>query len=317
MKTTQKPQREMNIQPEMTAVLELVRDLGQAYGSSYLIRVLKGEEENLREGHEALSGYGSLADMHFIRLRNLISFLVADGYLAIKDKRYGTIDLTEKGVAFLQAPEAVKVSPRQLRSNPYDLQLMRELKALRRSLSEKEGKPAFGIFTNYTLEEIVNQKPLDAVSLKGVPGIGDYKADRYGHLVIQAIERVKEQKAKDRAVAAYKRAHNAAHQEVKAMFEAGLSLEEMADKRGVKESTLKRYLSTLHHAGQINLRPWIEGQVATEELEKGKTYFEKAPNSRLKEAYETLGLDYETLRLCRLYISNVATSQGVLQLGQA
>ncbi|RMG32176.1 MAG: hypothetical protein D6730_00015 [Bacteroidetes bacterium] len=318
MKTKQHHKHDVNVRQETEIVLQAVRDLPHAYGAHYLRKLLQGRSDlGIKEGHETLQSFGQLAEWHFDRVDCLIRLLIAEGYLKIADARFGTIDLDMKGVEFLQNPHELWVSSKKLRTNAYDIRLTMELRQIRAQLSAEEQKPPYRIFSNYAMQQMVQTKPRDVVELKQIPGIGDYKADRYGHLILQSIEAIRQQKKKDRAVRTFKKAHNATHQAVKSMFESGMSVEEMAKKRGVKESTIRQYLFNLHQAGQIDLMPWIETQVEGTALEKSKNYFESAQNPRLKEAYEMLGLDYDTLRLCRLYVANLNSVQTELRYDYA
>ena len=61
--------------------------------------------------------------------------------------------------------------------------------------------------------------------------------------------------------------------------------------------------------GEIDLRPWIEKNVDSKALYKGAEYFKKVSNPKVKEAFQVLGLDYETLNLCKMYVANVVSRQ--------
>lgn len=313
MNTTKSTSKTMNGRKHVLSILQTVQLLKQNHGANYLQRILLGKTEfDFKEGHESLPTFGALAEEHFDKVYRLIYYLVQHEYLEITNTNYGTIGITEKGKDFLHEPQDIWLRPKDLRTNVYDIQLIIKLREIRRNFSKQEAKPSFLIFSDYLLQLIVEHKPTDILSLKKLPGIGDYKADRYGHLIIQAIHEVSERKRMNNQVRRFKQAHAPSHQEVKVMFEAGMGIDEIAEKKQIQPSTVRSYLFNLHEAGQINLLPWIEKEVDGENLAKGKAYFQSVQNPRLKEAYEMLGLDYDTLKLCRLYVSNLATSQADL-----
>ena len=93
------------------------------------------------------------------------------------------------------------------------------------------------------------------------------------------------------------------------LFEKGFTVEQIASQHELKTGTIQHYLLTLHQAGEIDLIPWIKDQLSTEELEKGSRYFQQHENPKLSQAFADLGLDYDTLRLCRLYVAKHDTVQ--------
>ncbi len=314
MNSEKKLSKGMNMREETLLVLKTVHELEHAYGVNYLRQILQGEKGmRVKEAHQQLPTFGSMSEEHFDRINNLIYQLVTKGLLEISDANSGTIRLSEMGEAFIDEPEDLWLRPRDLRSSMYDIQLRRALRQIRQKLAKQEAQPVFRIFSNYCLQQIVQQQPTDVVSLKKIPGIGDFKADRYGHLILQAVNQVREKKAEDAQISMYKRANSPSLQTVKTLFESGFSPEVIAEKRRLKKGTVQRYLLTLHQAGEIDLLPWIEHEIEPQTLEKGKTYFQNTQNPRLKDAYEMLGLDYDTLRLCRLYVANIATAQTELR----
>jgi DNA helicase-2/ATP-dependent DNA helicase PcrA len=65
--------------------------------------------------------------------------------------------------------------------------LVDALKAWRLEESRAEGKPAYVIFHDSTLEEIAKREPSSLDELLEVPGIGPTKADRYGDAVLKVV----------------------------------------------------------------------------------------------------------------------------------
>ncbi|MEL6842126.1 MAG: helix-turn-helix domain-containing protein, partial [Bacteroidota bacterium] len=96
-------------------------------------------------------------------------------------------------------------------------------------------------------------------------------------------------------------------QMVKALFESGAASHEIAQRRGIKQSSVVRSLEYLQNAGQIDTCSWVEEQLPPQSLRKGKAYFQDRPQSSLRAAYESLGLDYDSLRMCRMYVSSLKT----------
>ena len=297
----------VNITQEAEAVLKTVILLGQPYGLNYLVRILQG---NLDYGvkdlsHKNFETFGALKELRLGKIQDTVKFLIRKEFLKVVNKRYGLVSITEKGESFLENPETLEVHPSSLYTSKLDRKLIRSLRELRKELGEKEQKPAFHIFTDYAIQCIVEAKPANNEELKELPGFGEFKIEAYGQQILAIIEEAEAtriEKGKERLNFLV---NTPSHQQVKALFEAGESIEDIADKRQVQPTTVKTCLYRLHAAGQIDLNPWIEQQIEDSDLKKGSEYFHNAPNSKLKEAHEKLGMDYETLRLCRMYVNKI------------
>ncbi|MEM6630149.1 MAG: HRDC domain-containing protein [Bacteroidota bacterium] len=307
--------RKVNITEDAITILKTVMLFDQPYGMNYLARILLGSKDYgfKNEMHTELETFGLFKEVRIDRIRDLINYLIKKEFLFVSNKRYGIIAITQGGENFLDKPETLEVLPRYLYTNRHDRRLYKVLRSLRKELASQEGKPPFHIFTDYTLQCLVEAKPSTVSELKNIPGIGDYKADIYGQALLKTFEEHAEQKAEDSKTKLIQMANSPSHQEVKALFESGMDIPSIAERRQVQPTTVKSSLYRLHNTGQIDLNPWIEQQVTDSDLEKGTEYFRNSSNTKLKEAYEQLGMDYETLRLCRMYVNKVTTLEEELR----
>ena len=70
-----------------------------------------------------------------------------------------------------------------------DLRLLTQLKIIRKDLANKSGMPAFVIFTDKTLESMARYKPKDEKELLLIPGVGQKKAEKYGRVFLEHINK--------------------------------------------------------------------------------------------------------------------------------
>jgi ATP-dependent DNA helicase RecQ len=68
-------------------------------------------------------------------------------------------------------------------------ELFGRLRALRRSIADAEGRPAYIIFSDATLRAMAELRPASAAELLQVPGVGPAKLERYGRAFLEAIGR--------------------------------------------------------------------------------------------------------------------------------
>lgn len=61
------------------------------------------------------------------------------------------------------------------------------LRAVRRELADEAGVPAYIVFGDKVLLEMVSRRPATLSELRMVPGVGDVKLERYGHAFLEAL----------------------------------------------------------------------------------------------------------------------------------
>ncbi|WNJ16474.1 HRDC domain-containing protein [Pontibacter sp. G13] len=308
--------REVNIRKDAVAILSLVEELSGAFSSTYIARLLQG---NVMFGlkarhHLEMEQFGAMSQHQSYRIHLTIGLLVEMEYIEIKHQVYGTLGLLAKGSSFLKAPHDLRVLERCLRPNVLDLQLAEDLRQIRIQIAQKQSMKIYQVFTDYTLHKIVEAKPVNWSELVRIPGIGDYKANRYGPAIIQATAEAKSRAVASNRARMYKQANSPSHQAVKYLFQAGHSMEEIAELRKVRPATIQKSLVVLAEAGQINLGKWIQNHVEPSVLKRGAEYFQANPKEKLQEAFQQLGIDYDSLRLCKLYVSRMTSKITQLDL---
>jgi len=65
--------------------------------------------------------------------------------------------------------------------------LFAALKTWRLEESKRKGLPAYVIFHDATLAQIAREKPASTGALRGIPGVGAVKMQRYGEAVLELV----------------------------------------------------------------------------------------------------------------------------------
>ena len=186
-----------------------IRDhLGYSVGVTILIRVLRGSRDRriLDLELDALSTYGLMKNTSRVELCELIENLETEGYL-YKNPTNETIILTERSRDVLFRDKKVKILMRKpLKANErsfdnlkVDEGLFEALKALRLRIATNEKVPAYIVFSNSTLQDMVSKKPTTMTEFLKVSGVGKYKAEQYGEMFITEIKRYKDGDYYDRS----------------------------------------------------------------------------------------------------------------------
>ncbi|MEM1344110.1 MAG: RecQ family ATP-dependent DNA helicase, partial [Pseudomonadota bacterium] len=171
---------------------------GERFGAGHLIDILRGQatDKVVARGHDQLPTFG--VGQEFSKGEWSVIFRQLQGLDLLRPDaaRHGALALTEAARPILrgEAPlrlrrDTVARMAKTARRAPAaaavavaeeDAPLLAELKALRRSLAEAARVPAYVIFPDRTLIEMVARKPETLEALRAVPGVGDKKLERYG-----------------------------------------------------------------------------------------------------------------------------------------
>ena len=179
---------------------------GQRFGVAYLIDVLRGRDtERIRRfGHDRLPTFGVGSDLDAREWRSVFRQLVARGLLRVEMERYGSIMLTEasrpvlRGEAEVHMRRDSRPSARRSRGSArrpppppdpatWDEALWQALRARRTELARDQKVPAYVIFPDATLREMVAHKPRSLHDLGALSGVGEKRLERYGDLFLEVI----------------------------------------------------------------------------------------------------------------------------------
>jgi ATP-dependent DNA helicase RecQ len=189
--------------------LSCVYRTGQRFGAAHLTDVLIGNKtdrvERLR--HDKIKTFGVGRDLSPSEWRSVFRQLMAGGLLSVNLARISGFRLTRKSWPVLRGERQVRFrkdpqpstaiarfqkAPRTESTDwrPEEYLLWEKLRELRREIADRHGIPAFVVFHDKTLREMVALKPTTKEELLLVSGVGETKAARYGQPFLQAISAV-------------------------------------------------------------------------------------------------------------------------------
>ena len=188
--------------------LSAVYRLGQRFGMGYVVDVLRGStmERILASGHDRLTVYGIGADRSKDDWSAILRQLVHRGFLRVDVAEYSTLKLTEAARPVLRGEEpvvlarppaprpAVAKEPKLSRAASSALKtdaqvaLFERLRDLRRDVAAEQSVPAYVVFTDATLIDMVRKWPSTTEEFLAVSGVGAAKLERYGETFLAAIE---------------------------------------------------------------------------------------------------------------------------------
>ena len=177
---------------------------GQRFGVNYLVDVLlgKSDERVRRFGHDEQPTFGIGTEHTASEWRSLYRQLIARGVLAVDVDGHGSVLLTEAARPVLRGESTLELRHAPLRASggrrgggrqgrggarkppvtipPADRSLWEALRALRKRLSDLAGVPAYVVFNDATLADMITIKPRSHGEMAAVSGVGAAKLERYG-----------------------------------------------------------------------------------------------------------------------------------------
>ncbi len=187
----------------LSCVKRIQTKLGYCVGPTLVVRTLRGSrEKRVQElGLNSLSTFGLMGELPRDRVNGYIQALEEAGYLYM-EPTYRTLRLTGKAdpVLYDQQPVLVQLkrenAQKQTRNTPPkasslqpDAGVFEALRALRREIANREGLPAYVVFSDATLRDMAAKLPRNERELLEVSGVGEYKLKKYGKAFLEKLSR--------------------------------------------------------------------------------------------------------------------------------
>lgn len=196
-----------DITTDSKKILSCIRRMNERFGMGLVTEVLKGSNSTkIRSlGFDSLSTYGLMKDYSKDTIKNIISFLISEGYIISTGDKYPILSLSasandilfkNKSVFIKKKIEKLSNSTTQNKninnnSNIEDLQydenLFSLLKSVRMSIAKNLHIPPFIVCADISLKQMSTFFPLTVESLLQIHGIGAHKVEQYGEVFLNAI----------------------------------------------------------------------------------------------------------------------------------
>lgn len=300
-----------DITVEAQKILSCIKRMGERFGTGVITDVLRGANTaKIRDlGFERLSTYGIMRDYTKDTIRELLSFLTADGFLEIDGGKYPVLKLGKSAYSVLKSGQKVhakRVMAAGGRNGNEDLQsseLFGLLRALRSEIADEEQIPPFLVFSDASLRDMARRCPVDDGAFLRITGVGESKLNRYGKRFTAAISAFAQQNGLTMFRAGEMeprrtgdgRTGVTTRKETYSLYQSGLAPDEIAQRRGLTVSTILGHLLECMQDGmEVDERAFGAGQYEQAILDAYKS----CGNGRLKPVKERLPTEvsYEMIK---------------------
>ncbi|PXY47397.1 DNA helicase RecQ [Flavobacterium hydrophilum] len=275
--------------------LSAITRLQESEPLAVIVDFLRGSKNAYiyEKNYQELKTYGIGSDISWYDWNQYLIQLINLGYCEIAFHQHNKILLTPFAKKVLFEGEKVKlttvvkkvIDKKQIKESkakpkPAADSLFEILRKLRYEIAKEDEVPAYVIFSDAALRQMETLRPTSDEEFLAIDGVGKTKLEKYGSEFINAI--IEFQKSKISNTKTKK--ESATYKTTLEMFEKGVSVEEIAEKRKLGLSTVISHLAKLYLDGvDIDVSQFIsDDEVA--QLEKAQAELEN-PNA-LKPYYD-------------------------------
>lgn len=263
-----------------------------------VIDVLRGSnnQQVFEKGYQHIKTFGAARDISWRDLQQYIIQLLNQGVLEIWFHQGGRLLLTSQAKQILFEGKQIKLatlSKQQAKTKEVKetsavktKELFEKLRVLRAVYAKDMGVPAYVIFSDASLKDMEQKKPTTMEGFSKISGVGKAKLEKYAAAFIKIIAKHQDGNATKLPT----------HQKSYDLFQDGLSITQIAHKRGITENTVYTHLIKINEMGTpldlhqfINPSEILKIQQAKKVLENPdslKAYFEhfeeKMPYHKIK-----------------------------------
>ena len=186
-------------------ILSCIKRMNERFGTGLVTDVLKGTKSSKIKnlGFDKLSTYGIMNEYSKETIKDLIYFLITEGYIKTVGDKYPILVLDNSSNSILFGDKQViikrkieKIDSQQLKNSEnliptleYDKTLFEILRNIRFKVAEENNIPPFIVFTDISLKEMSTYYPINTERMLQINGVGINKLEKYGHFFIDAIKK--------------------------------------------------------------------------------------------------------------------------------
>ena len=255
---------ETEITIEAQKIMSCVKRMHEQFGSTQVADVLKGANtQRIRSlKFNELSTYGIMREYPKDTIKELISFLVAEGYLYLEGTQYPILRLTTASYEVLRGQKQIFIKRiieketarttalrEEINNQNVDFVLMELLRQARYEIASENKVQPFMVFPDTTLKDMSRRYPINEEMMLQVSGVGEYKLAKYGKKFMEIIQEYVEQNnitvipvegwgIKSTKKSAPRDSHHLTYE----LYAQGKDIEAIADERNLSQITVENHL---------------------------------------------------------------------------
>jgi len=244
----------------------------QQVGMSMLIDILRGSQrrEIIAHNYHKIKTFGAGKEFGYDDWLYFLSQMLHIGLVEIAYDDHNCLRVTEQGKKVLfeaqKVPLAMPIEkpkskdksalPRVTEKSKPQMhreELLALVHTLRRELAIQQGIPPYTLFSDLTLQQMADRRPLSDAEMLDIEGVSERKLQLYGDAFLSIIRRFVLEKTADG-----EKIQGASPFISFDFFKNGLSVADIAEKRGFSPLTILGHLATMYERGElIDIQQWV------------------------------------------------------------
>ena len=225
--------------------------INAAEGLQTIIDILRASarQEIIQKGYDQIKTYGAGRDLSAMEWNSYILQMIQLGLFEIAYDDNFHLRPTPLGMKVVRGGQRIELTMFEGYNNirrksgkkvvetvskSPEQQLMEKLKELRMEISREENVPAYVVFSDASLTDMVNRQPVDIEEFSRVIGVGEVKLAKYGKKFVEVIRKHKGMKKSLPQGTTYK--------ETLLLFDSGMTPEDISELKGIQLATVYSHL---------------------------------------------------------------------------
>ncbi len=302
----------------LSCIYRVSQQSGFDFGINQIVEVLTGADtENVRKWrHQKVSTYGIGQEHSRPEWKAIGRELIRLGLIQQLPEKFNVLALTPEGMAVLKERKAVTLTRPVTAPEPgaprvgeigCDEALFERLRQLRKRLADDRNVPAYIVFSDVALRQMARNYPSNERDFARINGVGEKKLREFGgvflaeiaaHLATNPRQIFADDSFATPPLVSGRARLGSSARETLGRFRAGESVQAIATKRMLANSTISGHLAEAIQAGEaIDLNQFL----TPEEQREIAAAFQSLGFNSLSAVFESLGgrFDYDRLRLVR------------------
>lgn len=290
----------VTVQKALSAIIRS----GEKEGARMIIDILRGskKQELVAAGYDKLKTHGAGQEIpafdwerYIMQMLNIgLLELAYDENLALKVTEFGKQVLFQGQKVELTVLQNLKPTEQSTKArktrtiSPYE-ELFNKLRTVRSKLAKQENVPAYVIFSDATLKEMAQEKPITSTDLLTIGGVGEHKLDKYGSYFLDAIVDFNPNESA--------KAKGSTYKDTLVLLKQNIDVEQIAKLRDLELTTVYSHIAQLYLNGDVNS---LSQYITDEEVVNVKEATLKTGQTKaLKPIFEELkeNIPYYKIRL--------------------
>lgn len=187
-----------DITTDAKKILSCIKRMNERFGAGVVTDVLKGSNSQKIKSFKlnSLSTYGIMSDYSKDTIKNLIYFLITEGYIKSIGDKYPILKLSSTAENILFNNETIMIKRKIEKDigkssleNTYNIDLFTILQKLRKEIALENNIPPFVVFSDSTLKQMCTYYPTTKENMLNISGVGINKFENYGNIFVEEISK--------------------------------------------------------------------------------------------------------------------------------